>query len=390
MELKTRVGEDLSWQNLNSFDAVFVSIGLQQGKTLFEPHGLQDRILSGLEFLSDPEEPLWNDPDREILIIGGGNVAVDVARTLLRVRHGHGSNMTLVCPESREQMQALPDDLEEALEEDLQIQNGWVPVELNEGTRHPVAIDFRRAEVRKDETSGSLTISAVGEDRRRYEADRVIVAIGQDMNAAPLPEGIKITRGRIHTDLFGKTDHAKSFAGGDAAGGRKAFVADAIAGGKMGALAIRCFLEAENVETQFRTNRIGVSQTFSFQHFLQGSVNHSEDLQSVVDFDRINTLFFSTSPRVAPESANPQTRKKSFEEVVSGLDPEKMEREISRCFNCGTCIDCENCLDFCPDISVLKDAKSGKYDFDSDYCKGCGICSVACPRNIVEMEMDIV
>jgi 2-oxoacid:acceptor oxidoreductase delta subunit (pyruvate/2-ketoisovalerate family) len=66
-----------------------------------------------------------------------------------------------------------------------------------------------------------------------------------------------------------------------------------------------------------------------------------------------------------------------------------MEQEISRCFRCGTCIDCENCLDFCPDISILKNAKSGIYEFDSDYCKGCGVCAVACPRSIIEMVRDM-
>jgi NADPH-dependent glutamate synthase beta subunit-like oxidoreductase len=386
-KLKIRVGVDLSWQALDSFEAVFLSIGLQKGKMLFESYGVQDRIRSGLEFLSDPEKSLFDDPGQKTLIIGGGNVAVDAARTLLRLRHGHGSNITMVCPESREQMPALSDDLEEALQEDVAIQNGWVPVDLHEGALSPIVIDFRRAEVKKDETSGTLSITAVGEETRSYEVDRLIVAIGQDMNAGVLPEEIEVARGRINTDPFGRTPHSKIFAGGDATGG-KAFVADAIADGKMGALAISCFLEAESVESRFGAHQIGISQTFSFQQFLEGSENDSENLGGVVSFDQINTLFFSKHPRVTPAATNPQARKTSFAEIVSGLDPRNMEQEISRCFNCGTCIDCENCLDFCPDVSILKDAKSGRYDFNSDYCKGCGVCSVACPRDIIEMERD--
>jgi len=387
-KLRTRVGEDLSWEDLDSYDAVFLSIGLHEGKMPFDSDDTNDRILSGLVFLSDPEKSLLNDPGEKTLIIGGGNVAIDVARTLLRLRHGQGSNITVVCPESREQMPALSDDLEEALEEGLEIRNGWVPVELHEDSLSPISIDFRQAEVKKDETSGNLSISVLGNETRKYEVDRVIVAIGQDLKAGVLPEEIEIVRGRISADQFGTTGHPKIFAGGDAAGG-KAFVAHAIAGGKMGALAISCFLEAKNVEAKFRAHQIGISEAFSFQHFLQGSENDSEDLKGVVDFDQINTLFFSNNPRIMPEAANPQTRKASFAEIVLGLDPKVMEQEIARCFNCGTCIDCENCLDFCPDLSVLKDARSGKYDFNADYCKGCGICSVACPRNIIEMEMDI-
>jgi Pyruvate/2-oxoacid:ferredoxin oxidoreductase delta subunit len=81
----------------------------------------------------------------------------------------------------------------------------------------------------------------------------------------------------------------------------------------------------------------------------------------------------------------PQRRAKTFDEVLEGFGPDQMNEEISRCFGCGTCIDCENCFDFCPDMSILKDSKLGWYSFDSDYCKGCGVCFVACPRSIIEM-----
>jgi Pyruvate/2-oxoacid:ferredoxin oxidoreductase delta subunit len=80
-----------------------------------------------------------------------------------------------------------------------------------------------------------------------------------------------------------------------------------------------------------------------------------------------------------------EERIRTFEEVNGGLTSGRVEDEISRCFRCGTCIDCENCLDFCPDLSILRDTELKRYGFDEDHCKGCGICSVACPRNVVEM-----
>jgi len=281
----------------------------------------------------------------------------------------------------------MPDDLAEALEEDLDVQNGWVPVELRAGTQSPIAIQFRQAEVKKDENTGRLDITPTGDQRRQLEADNIIIAIGQEVNTGLLPEQIKTALGCIETDSFGRTSNAKFFAGGDAAGS-SFFVADAIAGGKMGALAINCFLSAKDVDAQFKAYQLGISRTFSFQHFLQQAEVDVENLKRVVAFDQINTLFFSKQARIVPQAVNPETRKASFVEVVDGIEPPNMEPEIARCFNCGTCIDCENCLDFCPDISILKDAKSGKYDFDSDYCKGCGMCSVACPRNIIDMEKD--
>ena len=386
-KLNTRVGDDPDWKDLDAYDAVFLSVGLHRGKRLFESSNLQDRILTGVDFLSDPEKSFLDDAAQKTLIIGGGNAAIDVARTLLRIRRGNGSHITVVCPESREQMPVLPDDLAEALEEDLEVQNGWVAAASQAGTQSSIAIQFRQAEVKKDEATGRLRITPVGDQRHQLEADNIIVAIGQDINTDVLPEQIELSLGRIDTDSFGRTSNVKFFAGGDAAGG-SAFVADAIAGGKMGALAISCFLGSKDVEAQFKAYQLGISRAYSLQHFIQQAEVDSENLKRVVAYDQINTLFFSRQPRIVPQAANPRTRKASFSEVVDGIDPANMEEEIARCFNCGTCIDCENCMDFCPDISILRDAKSGNYDFDSDYCKGCGMCSVACPRNIIDMEKD--
>jgi Pyruvate/2-oxoacid:ferredoxin oxidoreductase delta subunit len=127
------------------------------------------------------------------------------------------------------------------------------------------------------------------------------------------------------------------------------------------------------------------SQGFSFHRFMGEEDEDSVDLRSVVPFNRINTLFFLESPRNDPERLEPEARKGTFEEVTRGLEPCQMEEEIARCFRCGTCIDCGACLDFCPDLSIIKDVRAGIYSFDADYCKGCGVCSVACARGVVEM-----
>jgi Pyruvate/2-oxoacid:ferredoxin oxidoreductase delta subunit len=135
----------------------------------------------------------------------------------------------------------------------------------------------------------------------------------------------------------------------------------------------------------FQAHRIGSGQAFRFHHLIEGPEKNPVDLKRVVSFDQINTLFFSEGVRNNADALEPEARKKTFQEVIGALDSARMDEEISRCFKCGTCIDCEICLDFCPDISILRDAKLGIYSFDTDYCKGCGVCSVACPRNVIEM-----
>jgi len=334
--------------------------------------------------LADSRKWSQEDPGQKTIIIGGGNVAIDVARTLLRLRRGKGDNITLICPESREQMPALSEEISEALEEGIAILNGWAPHRPHQESKKLLSLDFYRAEVKKDEETGSVKIIPVGQEVQNHRADKIIMAIGQTMEPFRLNPWMAMEKDRIHIDPFGRTTLPKVFAGGDSAGG-KAFVADAIASGKMGALGIICFLEGQEVEEVFQAHRIGNGSAFSFQLLIDKAGKDFPDLKRVTFFDHVNTLFFSPTARNNPHKMDPEKRKEIFAEVTSGYKVGGFKEEIFRCFNCGTCIDCGNCIDFCPDISILKDAKSGRYEFDSDYCKGCGICSLACPRNVIAM-----
>jgi NADPH-dependent glutamate synthase beta subunit-like oxidoreductase len=382
--LNTDIGKDSRRSGLESFDAVFVSTGLQLGKMLFEKEAPEDFILTGLDFLANPQEFGLEKEEEKILIIGGGNVAIDVARTLMRLRRGKGKEVILLCPESRDQMPALAEEIWEALEEGITILNGWAPQKLHRKNGKRLAVEFCRAKVERDEASGAVKIIPVGIETQMHLADRIIVAIGQNPRAFQLSDEISIKEDGIATDRFGRASLRRIFVGGDIKGG-KAFVADAIAGGKMGALAISCFLEGKDVEKEFQCHQFGDRPSFSFKHFIGPDERNWVDFKKVVSFDQINTLFFYQSTRNNPDRLEPRERIRTFEEVNSGLTSGAMEDEISRCFKCGTCIDCENCLDFCPDLSILKDTELRLYGFDEDHCKGCGICSVACPRNVIEM-----
>jgi NADPH-dependent glutamate synthase beta subunit-like oxidoreductase len=382
--LNAGIGKDLRWNDLESFDAVFIATGLQLGKVLFEKEASGDVILTGLDFLANPLKFGLEKREEKILIIGGGNVAIDVARTLMRLRRGRGEEITLLCPEAREQMPALAEEIKEALEEGITILNGWAPQKLRRKNGTRLVIEFCRAEVERDEASGAVRIIPVGIETQEHSAHRIIVAIGQTARPFQLFEGVAIKQGGIATDRFGGTSHPKLFAGGDIKG-EKAFVADAIASGKMGALAISCFLEGKDVKAELQCVQFGDHSSFSFKHFFDPDESHWVDFKKVVSFDQINTLFFYQTARNNADRLEAEERIKTFEEVNGGLTSERIEDEISRCFRCGTCIDCENCMDFCPDLSILKDTELKRYGFDEDHCKGCGICSVACPRNVVEM-----
>ena len=385
----TVVGRDLSWGHMNNFDAVFLSVGLQRGKTLFDANIANEDILTGIEFLADPERWAFDDDTTKILIVGGGNVAIDVARTLLRLRNGNVDNINIVCPESRNQMPSLSEEIEEAEEEGLVILNGWAPLEIHGEEPSVKSIDFYRAAVEVNDETGEVKILRMGEGIKTLAVDKIIVAIGQKLYDRNLPEGLEMIQNAIAIDMEQKTSLPKVFAGGDAAGER-AFVADAIASGKKGALAIHCYLQGMDFFEECEPHQIGLNKTICFEHFVEGDKGDQVDLKRIVAFEGVNTLFFEKASRIAPKKMESKTRKATFDEVIKGLTREQLENEISRCFKCGTCIDCENCMDFCPDMSIIREVKEGNYHFDSDFCKGCGICSVACPRGIIEMTGEAI
>ena len=383
VHLGVKIGKDLDWGGLDSFDAVFFSPGLQSGRSLPLRSNPEKMISTGLEFLGKPQEWGRGKKTESVLVIGGGNVAVDVARTIVRIRQGSAEKITLVCPETRDQMPALAEEIEEALEEGITIINGWAPRSIDRKGKS-LSVGLFRAKVTKDEISGVMRILRSGKETQTVNADKVIVAIGQAWEPIPLPPGIEIRKGRLVTDPFGRTPLQRYVAGGDVVGGR-AFVADAIASGKMGALAIACLLEGKDVTAEWSAHQIGKGTAFSFQNLLEPPGKDGTDLKKVVSFEEVNTLFFPKSDRRQAGKAIPSARKKTFAEVARGLTPSMAKAESSRCFNCGTCVDCEYCMDFCPDLSVLRNETSGGYGFDPDYCKGCGVCLTACPRHVIEM-----
>lgn len=381
------IGRDMDWRELEPYDAIFLAVGSHESKRLFDGEGSDGQVISGLDFLENPGGWSLHDATQNTLVIGGGNVAIDAARTLLRLRKGCATHITVICPESRDQMPAFAEEIKDAEAEGVSVIGGWAPLDIRRAEGRLVSVGFHRARLLPDKDTGDLKIRRIGNKIKEWPAERVIVAVGQGLDMSGLPRSLKTHEGVVVSDLQQKTSLPGVFAGGDAIG-EKGFVADAIASGKRGALAIACFLEGKDFVTEWKAGRIGRSGAFSFECLKRESGGMAVDLSRVVSFEQLNPLFFSKHPRMESAKRRVASRNNSFREVAKGLDQDQMEQEMSRCFHCGTCIDCGNCLDFCPDLSIIKAVKGGVYDFDPDYCKGCGICSVACPRNIIEMTVE--
>jgi len=205
------------------------------------------------------------------------------------------------------------------------------------------------------------------------EADTVIPAIGQEADLSFLDGQVEVERGRILIDRAGATTHPGIFAGGDVAT-PFGTVAHAIGSGKRAAMAIDRYLRGEELPS-----------LPPLEENVRFSPRPVEP--ELVRFEDLNLAYFEWAERRESAKRPVKERKKDFGEVALSLDEEQALAEAGRCFNCGTCILCDNCLNFCPDVAIFR--RNGSYPFyeiNYDYCKGCGICAEECPRDAISLE----
>ena len=354
------------------FDAVILATGAWSPRRLGIRGEELQGVFYGLPWLSSPSTAT-TDP-RRIVVIGGGDVAVDVARVSRRLYPE--ARIVMVAPEREGEFPAIPEGLLEAAEEGIEIEGGWRPLEfLGEGGRLK-GIRFRRCEVHRDPDAGTYRITDL-EGERIEEAQMVIVSIGQVPEWEVLPQGLK--QGHIETTPWGETAIKGLFLAGDLVN-RKAAVVEAISSGKRTALGVHLRLLGDDPQKVLSEVKIGGGRAVSFKAFLKGT---SKRLDRIAEFSEVSRYLFPECPPIRPGKLDPGERKFSFREVKFGLGKEEASHEAGRCFNCGKCTGCDLCFFLCPDLAILK---GDPYSVNPDYCKGCGICVEACPRDVVEMR----
>ncbi len=379
-----RVGRDISLAEIrNGHQALFIAAGAHGGVRLGVEGEDLPGVMEGILFLRRINLGEKVRVGKKVAVIGGGNTAIDCART---ARRAGAKDVTIIYRRSRGEMPALPEDVAAVEREGIKIEFLAAPKRMVAEDGRLSGIECLRMTLGAPDESGRPRPTPVEGSEFVVPVDSVIAAIGQ------VPEvefgnelGLRLTRKGV-IDVSPETAETNIegvFAGGDSAGTR-AFVADAIASGKMGALAIHCFLERKNIEEEFQGHQIGDARSFSFQSFINPA-DYQVDLKKIVPYGKINTLCFSHGPRTDnPDALTPKQSVRSFKEVAAGVDPSQMKAEIERCFKCGTCTECDLCFLLCPDISLLKSGKKG-YSVKMDYCKGCSICATSCPRNVIEV-----
>lgn len=377
LKVDHQLGRDLFWEELKLFQAVFLALGLPKERRLNLPGEEASGVISGLKFLQMVNEGRSSAGGRRAVVIGGGDVAIDAARCAVRLGY---ENVTLVSLESREELPAIAEAVAEALEEGLVMMNGAKAIRIITEGGSVKGAEFARGRLLGFGPDGQPVMKFLPSSQFYLKADALIIAVGQAPDLSFLPKELERTQKGIVIDEWGRTNLPEVFAGGDVAGDRGSVVA-AIASGKRAALAIDAHLGGNALSHSWAQIKIGQNGAISFGSYIQGlREEDSLDLGQVVKLAEINLDYFEKEPRREPGKISPAERTGNFSEVGLGLAPKEAAAEADRCFNCGICTACDNCLIFCPDVAVKKEKEPYLYSIDYDYCKGCGICVEECPR----------
>jgi NADPH-dependent glutamate synthase beta subunit-like oxidoreductase len=377
-EINRRFGENLQQKDLKEYAAIFFALGNHVSKKLGVPGENEEGAMSGVEFLRKVSLGKEVPTGKKVVIIGGGNTAIDAARTALRL----GAKPAVLYRRTREEMPAFPAEVHEADEEGIDIsflvspvrlvmENGQKKLECVKNRLGPPDEDGRRRPV---EVKGSNYF---------LEVDQVLTAIGEDADLAALPKKIGIQDNIILTDERGATKQDGIFAGGDIIH-QPHTVVHAIGSGKRAAIFIDCFLGKKKWEGVFDAIRIGERGSLSMRRYLRDEKEQPPLSPKTVLLKDLNLDYFEPKKREKTTRLPMGKRQGTFEEVNLGFPEETALAEAKRCFNCGVCNLCDNCYIFCPDVAIRKE--NGNNVIDYDHCKGCGICVEECPRDAMVME----
>jgi 2-oxoacid:acceptor oxidoreductase delta subunit (pyruvate/2-ketoisovalerate family) len=380
VEIRTGVslGEDLRLEDLKDYQAVFISTGAHRSRGLHIPGEKEKGVLSGLDLLKKINLSKRVKLGDKIGVIGGGNTAIDVARSVIRL----GKKATILYRRSREEMPAFEDEIVEALEEGVKIRYLVNPIRVGQkdGLKR---LECLRMELGEKDESGRRRPVPIPNSNLFIDADHVIIAAGEEIEASFLPEGFEKKEGIVLTQRDGSIGIKGIFAGGDLTSNQRT-VAHAIGSGKKAAMAIDAFLKGKDAEEVIIQNLIGEGPSLS----IFGYLHPGKRLRNphVVTFEELNMDYFESAKRQGESKSAVKERIKGFKEVSSTLSEGVALEEAERCFSCGTCNECENCYVFCPDGSVLKKEELFSHEVDYDYCKGCGICFTECPRGAISLK----
>lgn len=347
IELNHPVEDVVAELDAGGFHAAFLAIGAHLSRRVDIPSRDAGVLYDALGFLKEVESGERPRIGRRVAVYGGGNTAMDAARTARRM----GAEETfIIYRRDREHMPAHEFEADEALEEGVKIH--WLR------TIRQIDASTFQVEVMELDESGSPQPTGRFEE---LEADTLIMALGQEVDTGFLESvpGLEFERDgsiRIGPDMM--TGFDGLFAGGDMVPAERT-VTVAVGHGKRAARHIDAWLR-------------------------RGTYRAPEKHEEAT-FDLLN-LWFNTDASARDQSViGVERRQTSFDEVVAGLDRDAASYEARRCLSCGNCYECDACFGACPEDAITKLGRGMRYSIDYDRCTGCRICVEQCPCGAMKM-----
>ena len=345
--LNHKVTDLISEKEAGAFDAVFVAVGAHLSRKIDIPAREAGKILDAVSFLRSVETGEVPKLGKRVAIYGGGNTAMDAARTAKRLG---AEEALIIYRRDRDHMPAHSFEADEALEEGIKI--NWL--------RTIKEIDHNKftVEVMKVDENGRPQPTGQFET---LEADDLILALGQDtdtefLNRVPGVEfkkdGTVVVSDQMMTGAVGV------FAGGDMVPSERT-VTIATGHGKKAARYIDAFLSAE---TYIKSEK-----------------------HDLVGYEKLHVWYLTDAPASEQNHLDLQERTKTFQEVVGGLTEADAIYEARRCLSCGNCFECDGCYGACPEHAIIKLGPGKRYAYDYELCTGCAVCYEQCPCHAIDM-----
>lgn len=346
IRLNYKVTDVIAEKDAGGFDAVFIAIGAHIGKKTAIPAREAGKILDAVSFLKDVE--LGNAPQigRRVAIYGGGNTAMDAARTAKRLG---AEEALIIYRRDREHMPAHDFEADEALSEGVKIH--WLRTIKNLDASSMTVEKMNIVDGRPVPTGEFETL----------EADSLILALGQDTETDFLKgiDGIEFqSDGTVVVNSQMMTGHDGIFAGGDMVPSERT-VTIATGHGKKAARNIDAWLNHKSFEKAPNNPLIPIEKLH---------------------------VWYRTNAAAKPQThLESEVASHNFEEIIAGYTPEEAQYEAQRCLSCGNCFECDGCFGACPEDAIIKLGKGKRYKFNYKLCTGCGVCFEQCPSHAIDI-----
>jgi len=350
--LNYKVQDILKEKENSGFDAVFVAIGAHLAKKVNIPAQEASKILDAVSFLKEADENSENKPllGRRVAIYGGGNTAMDAARTAKRLG---ADEAMIIYRRDREHMPAHEFEADEALSEGVKIH--WLSTIKNMETS---SITVEKMQV----VNGKAVPTG---EYETLEADSLILALGQEADTDFLKhiEGITFkedgTTVEVNPSMM--TGYPGIFAGGDMVPSERT-VTIATGHGKKA---------ARNIDA-----------------WLRNTTYEKPANNPLVTIEKLQIWFKTDAEKKAQQHLEIEKAVETFDEIVAGYTTEEAVYEAQRCLSCGNCFECDSCYGACPEGAISKNGKGEGYTINYDLCTGCGVCAEQCPCHALDMVLE--